>query len=579
MVRANPQVGGPVKVLQRKSSLCSLGWGNRRMRLLLACVVCFGISLPAAAQSFYVTQGSSLWSYQLPSDTWSFIGQHIDTQTGALIHFPDLASDESGNLFGISIGQKLYRIDRSTGAVTFLFHLPIWANGQTFSPDGKLWATGGGSGCPGNCLFWVNIETGDTHLVGELDYNPSGDLAFNTLDQMLYMTSGYPGGRIVRINPADAQSIQEADLPLALSYPGFEVIRGTNHFLLFGSNQTRIQIEKTSSAWVFGNSSETPVAAFGVTQLHCTPQPEVLLNHQVMQPSETVSCEQPLLISAADVSWPHGYSARYRWRVTGLDQNGQSFAVELAGEGLPRALNLLSDPEFSVFQLRDFRSVSQKTFRVEFWSWCDPSGDPIHVERVLDLHGPKVDWSFLPKSEEPEYAVGDVLHFTETPGATVSNWMEQNWFLGLDLLVAGNSSGQHTASLQEIGHHELTYEVTSLGGCVTQKKKPFSVSSCALFIPNAFSPNGDGKNDVFAPVWDDLSGMQSIEWKIWNRDGTEVFQQSLVKNPGQPPLKPLPGWDGQFHGWPAPDGVYSYRIRYRHSNEEKEAHGSVILLR
>ena len=67
----------------------------------------------------------------------------------------------------------------------------------------------------------------------------------------------------------------------------------------------------------------------------------------------------------------------------------------------------------------------------------------------------------------------------------------------------------------------------------------------SLLMPNAFSPNGDGINDIYKPK----SGYQNItEFRayIYNRWGQKLFEWT----------NPATGWDGTYKGSPVKDGVY-----------------------
>jgi len=92
-------------------------------------------------------------------------------------------------------------------------------------------------------------------------------------------------------------------------------------------------------------------------------------------------------------------------------------------------------------------------------------------------------------------------------------------------------------------------------------------NSEAMF-PTAFTPNGDGLNDLLS-----LKGIRyvkNVSVEIWNRWGQLVFSSS----------DPNKGWDGNFQGVPAQTGVYAYIIRYTNAkNEEKLTKGNVTLLR
>jgi gliding motility-associated-like protein len=85
-------------------------------------------------------------------------------------------------------------------------------------------------------------------------------------------------------------------------------------------------------------------------------------------------------------------------------------------------------------------------------------------------------------------------------------------------------------------------------------------------IPNVFTPNGDGINDVFA--FKNHEGWE-LETCIHNRWGMVVFEG---KNDHW--------WDGTIHGQPATEGVYFYTITARnHFGQHETLHGVVTVMR
>lgn len=90
-------------------------------------------------------------------------------------------------------------------------------------------------------------------------------------------------------------------------------------------------------------------------------------------------------------------------------------------------------------------------------------------------------------------------------------------------------------------------QVTDYNDC-TMSKQITVTENCPqqLFIPNAFSPNGDGINDVFLIT---TSGLESFEMTIFNRWGEQVFNSQNY----------LQGWDGKN----APNEVYVVQITYK----------------
>ncbi len=73
-----------------------------------------------------------------------------------------------------------------------------------------------------------------------------------------------------------------------------------------------------------------------------------------------------------------------------------------------------------------------------------------------------------------------------------------------------------------------------------------------VYIPNAFSPNGDGLNDRLS-IYGGPDVAQIISWRIYDRLGGLVFEANSFE-----PGSPLSSWDGYWRGRPAAAGVYAY---------------------
>jgi gliding motility-associated-like protein len=92
---------------------------------------------------------------------------------------------------------------------------------------------------------------------------------------------------------------------------------------------------------------------------------------------------------------------------------------------------------------------------------------------------------------------------------------------------------------------------------------------CQVFIPNVFSPNGDGINDLFEPVTND-PGFEISSFEIWNRWGNTVFSCTGIQC----------AWDGGSQHSKAPADVYVYRIVFNTSQRlADERTGTITLIR
>ncbi len=115
----------------------------------------------------------------------------------------------------------------------------------------------------------------------------------------------------------------------------------------------------------------------------------------------------------------------------------------------------------------------------------------------------------------------------------------------------------------------VTYTVrgTSASGCVASASVHIDIME-QLFIPNAFSPNGDGINDEFRIA---NYGYQVLkEFRIFNRWGEQVFFTTDGSK----------GWDGMQRGKPLETGSYPYYIRIQfRDGTEKVFKGDIALIR
>lgn len=99
---------------------------------------------------------------------------------------------------------------------------------------------------------------------------------------------------------------------------------------------------------------------------------------------------------------------------------------------------------------------------------------------------------------------------------------------------------------------DITYYVTGvsqLQGCPQTDSIKIKVIEQDVFVPNAFTPNNDGLNDVFHITARKMIEVQ--EFKIFNRWGQEIFSTNDIRK----------GWNGTFKGVPQDAGVYHYLIR------------------
>ncbi len=114
--------------------------------------------------------------------------------------------------------------------------------------------------------------------------------------------------------------------------------------------------------------------------------------------------------------------------------------------------------------------------------------------------------------------------------------------------------------------NEILYKLvaTSSMGCINEDELLVQVVD-KLYIPNAFTPDGDGINDVWLVPY--FNSLTDIDVKIFNRYGQLVFHTVKENKP----------WDGKFNGQMQQSGAYVYVVESKGNNIK--ATGTLILIR
>ena len=117
------------------------------------------------------------------------------------------------------------------------------------------------------------------------------------------------------------------------------------------------------------------------------------------------------------------------------------------------------------------------------------------------------------------------------------------------------------------------YTSNSCGSILDSVRVDFQNCNCNFYVPNGFTPNNDGINDVFAPKY--ICGFNGVvtnyQLRIFNRWGQLMFFSE----------SPNAFWDGKYKGQLQPVGSYVWELEYNDSNMGKLVHmsGVVLLIR
>jgi len=112
-------------------------------------------------------------------------------------------------------------------------------------------------------------------------------------------------------------------------------------------------------------------------------------------------------------------------------------------------------------------------------------------------------------------------------------------------------------------------------GCVSNPQSfTASIELCPnelFYIPNAFTPDGDERNNTFKPIVTSGVDIFNYTFVIYNRWGQIVWES----------FNPNMGWDGTYNNVPCQDGIYTWKLRFKvpKTDEIKEFRGSLTIIR
>lgn len=157
---------------------------------------------------------------------------------------------------------------------------------------------------------------------------------------------------------------------------------------------------------------------------------------------------------------------------------------------------------------------------------------------------------FLPADQQ--LCTGDVLKL-KVPGYRNYSWSTGAMEPGIEIRNAGTYS----------------LIVTDFNNCIGSDTVTITQTTCIpISIPSAFTPNNDGKNDLFRPIIN--VAINNYHLQIFNRSGQLIFRSKNIEE----------GWDGRFKGQPLDPGTYIYHISIsREDGNVSEHKGAVLVIR
>jgi gliding motility-associated-like protein len=150
---------------------------------------------------------------------------------------------------------------------------------------------------------------------------------------------------------------------------------------------------------------------------------------------------------------------------------------------------------------------------------------------ITSYENPVADFNYGP---QPTTILSPTIDFGDISTGSISSW---EWSFG-DVLSSGSASQNPQYTYADTGHYEVMLVVTTVNGCMDTAYHTVEIrADFAFYLPNAFTPNGDGLNDRFGP-----SGMgidtKTFEMMIFDRWGNMIFQTNEW----------MKDWDGYVNG-------------------------------
>lgn len=238
-------------------------------------------------------------------------------------------------------------------------------------------------------------------------------------------------------------------------------------------------------------------------------------------------------------------------------------------------------------------SVQLKTSGAEKYSWYPASGlnnanissplaSPQNSTRyqviASDSKGCFRDTAYIPVKVYPipvvkagnaqTISVGREIQITPEISSDVT---DVSWFPSTGIMDRKYPS----ITVKPIQSLEYTIRAKNAGGCTAEDKVAVYVlcDNANIFVPNTFSPNGDGTNDIFYPRGSGIFKILSI--KVFSRWGEVVFEKSNFSANDQ-----SAGWNGSFKGKQLPSDVFVYIMQVLcDNNSTLTFKGNIALIR
>lgn len=207
--------------------------------------------------------------------------------------------------------------------------------------------------------------------------------------------------------------------------------------------------------------------------------------------------------------------------------------------------------------------LSEKYFSIILKATSDKGCETTVVKNnyMVSYPLPIADFNFTPTETD---VFNPVIYFMDA-SIGASTWL---WNFGDNSNSSDSISQNPIHTYADSGLYTIWQYVTNVYGCSDSISKSLQIKpGYALYIPNAFTPNGDSHNATFTAKG---YGVKEYIMYIFNRWGELIFVSDDINK----------GWDGTYLGIPSQQDVYVYRIETIDLNNKKHSYyGNVSLIR
>ncbi len=303
---------------------------------------------------------------------------------------------------------------------------------------------------------------------------------------------------------------------------------------------------------------------------------------------DTLLCPKQVIVLNASVPGASGYD----WSTGAADS-----AISVSDAGLYWAFVTIGGQ----CQVVDTVQVSYRGDRkLDFHDTAICKGSTLSLD--ADFGVGTYNWQAIPPQRDDQNQTGQSTYFVYRPGtysitASVGQCVYKDTLTvsfndSLVLSLNGDTTlcmgedfwlqvrGNANSYAWQDGSMGATYHVTASGvytvvaqnGCgkdTLSAKVDLVSCACQLYLPNAFTPDGDGRNDNFRPLH--ACEMSDFHMIVYDRNGELVFRS----------VDPSSAWDGTFKGAKLPSGAFVWMVRYFDEETKRPVSkkGVVMLLR